>query len=72
MDGATPTSKPQPISSKRELPTSERNFDRSQLLVETGSVEAEPVVTLSWTRCVAWQLSVKQIQKKSQQGDIVS
>ena len=56
MNGATSTSKSQPISSKKEMstPLAELNFAQSQLSVSSAqsSVETEPVVDLSSMPCV--------------------
>jgi len=68
MNGAKPTSKPQPISSEKEMPTSlaQLNFARSQLSVSSAqsSVKTEPVVNLSSTPCVVSAASSKASSEK--------
>ena len=68
LNGATPTSKSQPISSEKEMstPLAELNFAQSQLSVSSAqnSVETKPVVNLSSTPCVVSAVSIKASSEK--------
>ena len=68
MNGATPTSRLQPISSEKEMstPLAELNFAQSQLSVSSAqsSVETEPVVNLSSMPCVVSAVSSKASSEK--------
>jgi len=69
MNGATPTSKSQAITSEKEMstPLAELNFAQSQLSVSSAQspVETEPVVNLSSTPCVVSAVSKASSEKVS-------